>query len=97
MRFAFERNIQSYNEVASDFAREELSSREEFNLNRELESKIARAVRSRNSTEQAQERIYALQERKQQIMSLLKERIALLDDPDFVPPVRAGEMPVMRR
>lgn len=79
MNRSFEQSINSYKEVAKDALEGDLSSKEQAELDAELASKIRRISQSRESTPEDQQRIYALQKKKQEIMLALKERIRNLD------------------
>lgn len=88
MRRSFERNLEDYRDIARDAASSEGEEAEA--LDREAAFRAARAARGRGSDIAAQERIYRIQERKQEIMLRLKERIALLDE-GHVPERRPDE------
>ncbi len=96
MRHSFGRIISGYGEVAKDKLAEGLTEEEEHRLDIELQSKIARAVRDRSSNRLSQEEIYKIQEKKQEIMRKLKERIALLDDSTYKPERRPDEKTVIQ-
>lgn len=85
MRESFERIVLGYNEVAKKSFEADLADGEAEELDAVLDARIKAAVLERDSTPEAQREIARLQERKQRIMQKLRERIALLDDPDHVP------------
>lgn len=77
MRFSFEKIISSYSDLAQE-GRENLSEQEAAELEAATARALRRAARTRQSQEGAQEAIFAMQQRKQEIMAKLKERIAAL-------------------
>ncbi len=79
MRFSFEKNLEGYRDVARDVVSKDLSPEEEKALDGELEFKITRAVRNRDSGADTQRRVYDLQEQKQVVMKQLHEKLAALD------------------
>ena len=91
MKKGFERTIRDYNEIAKDFVEGGLSQEEEADLESELASRVRRATRDRDSDHETQWRVYDVQGKKQEIMQKLKERIALLDDPEHVREKRDDE------
>lgn len=96
MRHSFEQNIGDYNEIAKDLVEGDLTEDEERNLARELVSKIKRVVRQRDTDSESQMEIFEIQQEKQRIMQTLKERLARLSDPEFVPTQRPEESLVVK-
>ena len=83
MRFAFEKNLEGYRDVARDAESLDLTVDEQKQLDREIDSKIFRAARFRETSPDAQWAIYDLQEQKQRVMQDLHEKLAALDNPDL--------------
>ena len=77
MRFSFEKIVEGYRDLAQE-GRENLSTQEERELEAATSRSIRRAAQTRQSERGAQEEIFAMQKRKQEIMAKLKERIAAL-------------------
>lgn len=83
MRYAFEKNLEGYRDVARDVESRDLTVDEQKQLDREIDSKIFRAARFRETSPDAQWVIYDLQEQKQRVMQDLHEKLAALDNPDL--------------
>jgi hypothetical protein len=85
MRSEFRNTLEMYNAIAKDKAKADLSSQEVGDLDKELEEEMRQEVEFRHTTKGAEKKIFALQQKKSEIMNRLKGDIAKLDDPEYKP------------
>jgi hypothetical protein len=88
MRESFRGTLENYGEIAKGQMQEGSTPEDEKELLAGLDGYIEAAVEIRRSNPEAQERIFALQKKKQEIMARLKEDIRDLERRDVYPQKR---------